>query len=415
MGAILVDWAGLFVRWIHVMVGIAWIGTSFHFIWLDASLRRNAASPKGVGGESWMVHGGGFYHAQKYLVAPEALPKELHWFKYEAYFTWITGFLLLAIVYYLNADAFLIDPGVLDLSPAVAIAISVGSLVAGWLIYDAICRSPLGRDTVPLALLVFLLAVAAAIGFTHVFSGRAAFVHVGAFLGTIMAANVFFIIIPNQKKVVASLLAGQSPDPTLGQTAKQRSLHNNYLTLPVVLMMISNHYPILYDNNYGWAFLIGIFALSFLVRHYANEETAGKPRRQLYWLLGAAAVVGIVIVVANVALLEAPEPGMPAASTGSTAGGGAAAPAGPPVQLAEIVPIIQQRCLSCHSATPSDAAFKKPPKGITFDTPEQIDRMAPQIYRLAVRTRVMPLGNRTQMTMAERATLGRWIEGRAAK
>jgi uncharacterized membrane protein len=353
------------------------------------------------------VHGGGFYHAQKYLVAPETLPKELHWFKYEAYFTWITGFLLLAVVYYLNAEAFLIDPGVLDLSPAVAIAISVGSLAAGWLLYDAICRSPLGRDTVPLALAVFILAVAASIGFTHVFSGRAAFVHVGAFLGTIMAANVFFIIIPNQKKVVASLIAGQSPDPSLGNTAKQRSLHNNYLTLPVVLMMISNHYPILYDNHYGWAFVVGFFLLSFLVRLYANEEAAGRPRRQLLWLLGAAGIVGIVLVAANVALLEAPEQAPQAA--------GPAAPAGPPVQLAEIVPIIQQRCLSCHSATPSDANFKKPPKGITFDTPEQIDRLAPQIYRLAVRTRVMPLGNRTQMTMEERATLGRWIEGRAAK
>ena len=389
------------------MVGIAWIGTSFHFIWLDASLRRNAALPQGVAGESWMVHGGGFYHAQKYLVAPETLPKELHWFKYEAYFTWITGFLLLAVVYYLNAEAFLIDPAVLDLSPAAAIAISVGSLAAGWLLYDAICRSPLGRDTVPLAVTVFILAVAAAIGFTHVFSGRAAFVHVGAFLGTIMAANVFFIIIPNQKKVVAALIAGQSPDPTLGQTAKQRSLHNNYLTLPVVLMMISNHYPILYDNRYAAAFVVGFFLLSFLVRHYANEETAGRPRRQLVWLLGAAGVVGVVLVVANVVLLEAPE-GLPQAA-------GPAAPAGPPVQLAEIVPIIQQHCLSCHSATPSDANFKKPPKGITFDTPEQIDRMAPQINRLAVRTRVMPLGNRTQMTMEERATLGRWIEGRAAK
>ena len=368
-----------------------------------------------------MVHGGGFYHAQKYLVAPQTLPKELHWFKYEAYFTWISGFLLLAVVYYLNAESFLIDPRVLDLPPPAAVAISVGSLALGWLIYDAICRSPIGRNTGPLALAVFVLAAAAAILFTHVFSGRAAFVHVGAFLGTIMAANVFFIIIPNQKKVVAALLAGQSPDPALGKTAKQRSLHNNYLTLPVVLMMISNHYPILYDNDWGWAFVLGFFLLSFLVRHYANEETAGKPRRQILWLLGAAGVVGVVLVAANVALLNAPDE-LPAAAgaaapsgASSTAPATPAAPAGPPVQLAEVVPIIQQRCLSCHSATPSDGNFRKPPKGITFDTPEQIDRMAPQILRLAVRTRVMPLGNRTGMTAEERATLGRWIEGRAAK
>src|SRR5215813_9937813 len=296
MAPVLVDWISLFLRWAHVMLGIAWIGTSFFFVWLDMSLRANPKAPPGVGGESWMVHGGGFYHAQKYLVAPEALPRELHWFKYEAYFTWVSGFLLLAVVYYLDADAFLIDPQVLPLTPFRAILISLGGLAGGWLLYDALCKSPLGQNTGLLALTVFAMTIAAAYLFTHVFSGRAAFVHIGAFLGTIMSANVFFIIIPNQKKVVADLLAGRKPDPALGQQARQRSLHNNYLTLPVVLMMISNHYPILYDNNYGWAFLIGIFALSFLVRHYANEETAGKPRRQLYWLLGAAAVVGIVIV-----------------------------------------------------------------------------------------------------------------------
>ena len=231
MSAVIWDWVGLLLRWAHVMLGIAWIGTSFHFIWLDASLRREADQPTGVSGGSWMVHGGGFYHARKFLVAPPSLPKELHWFKYDAYFTWISGFLLLGVVYYVGAEEFLIDPAVMPLSVPVAIALSIGGLSLGWLGYDALCRSRIGENTGLLALCVFVMAVAAAYGFSQVFSGRAAFIHVGAFLGTIMAANVFFIIIPNQKKVVADLIAGRAPDPRLGKIAKQRSLHNNYLTL----------------------------------------------------------------------------------------------------------------------------------------------------------------------------------------
>ena len=241
MDPIVADWLGLALRWVHVMVGIMWIGTSFYFIWLDSALRREEGQPEGLAGASWMVHGGGFYHVTKYLVAPSQMPKELHWFKYESYFTWITGFLLLVVVYYFGASEALIDPRVMDLTPSQAILYSLAGLAGGWVVYDLLCRSPLGQRTVPLAIAVFALAVIAAFGFTHVFGGRAAFIHVGAFLGTIMTANVFFVIIPNQKKTVAALIEGKVPDPSLGARAKQRSLHNNYLTLPVVLMMKSNH------------------------------------------------------------------------------------------------------------------------------------------------------------------------------
>jgi uncharacterized membrane protein len=397
MAAALWDWVSLLLRWSHVMLGIAWIGTSFHFIWLDASLRREEGQAEGVAGGSWMVHGGGFYHARKYLVAPASLPKELHWFKYEAYFTWVTGFLLLAVVYYLGAREFLIDPAVWPLSPASAIAISLASLVIGWICYDALCRSSIGEKTSLLALAVFALALGAAYGYAQVFSGRAAFLHVGAFLGTIMAANVFFIIIPNQKKVVADLIAGRSPDPALGLAAKQRSLHNNYLTLPVVLMMLSNHYPMLYAGTNNWIYVAGVLLLGGLVRHYFNSKDSGLTGWWLDWLLPAAAVLTVVLVVSTFDFSKHP----------------ASASDGAPVTLAQVQPIFQQRCQACHSAHPSDAGYKAPPKGIAFDSAEELKRYAPQIYRMAVLTRAMPLGNKTGMQDEERDLIGRWIDGGA--
>jgi uncharacterized membrane protein len=393
MGAVFWDWVNLLLRWSHVMLGIAWIGTSFHFIWLDASLRREEGQPEGVSGGRWMVHGGGFYHARKFLVAPAALPKELHWFKYEAYFTWVSGFLLLAVVYYLGADEFLIDPAVMALSPAAAIAISIGSLIAGWICYDQLCRSPIGQKTGPLAVGVFILAVGAAYAFSQVFSGRAAFLHVGALLGTIMVANVFFIIIPNQKKVVADLIAGRTPDPALGQQAKQRSLHNNYLTLPVVLMMLSNHYPMLYARVDNWVYVAGVLVLGGLVRHYINSKDSGITGWWLDWLLPAAAVLAVVLMVSTMDFESAELPAN-----------------APPVTLAQVEQIFKQRCQACHSAHPTDPGYKSPPKGIAFDTPDEIHRYAPVIERMAVLTRAMPLGNKTGMTAQERAILGRWIE-----
>jgi len=396
MDPILLDWLSLFVRWAHVMLGIGWIGTSFFFVWLDMSLRANPSAPKGVGGESWMVHGGGFYRAQKYVVAPEALPKELHWFKYEAYYTWASGFLLLGLVYYVQARTFLIDPRVLDLTPVQAIALSIGALAIGWFIYDRLCRSPLGRHPRWLAFAVYLLAVTFAAFFSLVFSGRAAFLHIGALLGTIMSANVFFVIIPNQKVVVADLITGRTPNPALGEQAKQRSLHNNYLTLPVVLTMISAHYPMLFAQPYLWQFAAAIIVSAGLLRHYFNLKDAGRSGNWIDWLLVYAASIAVSLVIVSMDLANR--------NRSAAAGGGA-------VQTAEVVTVIQNRCVACHSATPSDGSFKGPPKGIAFDTPEEIERYADQILRVAVETQAMPLANRTEMTPEERALVGRWALG----
>lgn len=391
MNPIIADWISLGLRWAHVMVGIMWIGTSFHFIWLDASLRREQGTPESLAGSSWMVHGGGFYHATKYLVAPSEMPADLHWFKYEAYFTWITGFLLLAVIYYLGASDLLIDPRIMELTPGAAIGISLGGLALGWIVYDLLCRSPIGDMTGLLAFLVFVLAVVAAYGFTHVFSGRAAFVHVGAFLGTIMAANVFFVIIPNQKKTVAALLAGQSPDPTLGKRAKQRSLHNNYLTLPVVLMMISNHYPMMFEQAQSWIVVAGILLFSGLLRLYANQKNAGKFGSHQTAILIYAVMIGLGAMG-----FASYRPGADLESVG-------------PVTLADVQAIVAHRCQACHSASPTDPAYKSPPKGVAFDTADQIQRLAPQIERMVVLTQSMPLANKTGMLPEERLVIAKWL------
>ncbi len=391
MDPIIADWISLALRWAHVMVGIMWIGTSFHFIWLDASLRREQGMGEGLAGGSWMVHGGGFYHATKYLLAPPEMPADLHWFKYEAYFTWITGFLLLAVIYYVGANDLLIDPRVMDLTPGKAIGISLGGLAAGWIIYDLLCRSPIGDRTGLLAFLVFLLACASAYGFTQVFSGRAAFVHIGAFLGTIMAANVFFIIIPNQKTAVAALIAGKVPDPALGQRAKQRSLHHNYLTLPVVLMMISNHYPMMFEHAQSWLIVVGILLFSGLLRLYANMKNAGAAGPTVTAILFYALIIGMGAIG-----YASYRPGADLESVG-------------PVTFADVQAIIAHRCQTCHSAQPTDAAYKVPPKGIAFDSADQIQRMAPQIERMVVLTQAMPIGNRTGMLPEERLVIAKWL------
>ena len=245
MDPFLNEWLNILVRWGHLVAGIAWIGTSFYFVALDLSLRKASAMPEGVSGEAWEVHGGGFYHVRKYLSAPAELPPHLIWFKWEAYLTWITGFLLLIIQYYIAADVYLIDPSVMALTTWRAIGISVASLVGGWFIYDALCRSTIGKHSGWLAISVYVLIIAASYFFSHVFSGRGAFIHIGAFVGTMMAANVFAVIIPNQRKITATLLKGEKPDPKYGMMGKQRSLHNTYLTLPVLFMMTSNHYSII--------------------------------------------------------------------------------------------------------------------------------------------------------------------------
>ncbi len=384
----MVDWVELVVRWLHVVAGIAWIGSSFYFIFLDASLVKTPDTPDGVAGDSWQVHGGGFYRMRKFLVAPGEMPAELHWFKYEAYTTWLTGFFLVGLIYYLNAGLYLVDRGVMEMAPAVAIAVSAGSLAVGWLVYHAMCRSPLGDNDGLLAAVGFVLLVAAAWGYTQVFGGRAAYVHAGVLVGTIMAANVFFVIIPNQKIVVADLIAGRAPDPDLGRRAKQRSLHNNYLTLPVVFVMISGHYPMTYTSQWNWVVLAGIFVVGGLVRHFFNMKHAGRGAHYGLWL-AAGAVLALVIAVS----MQRPEPETSADVP----------------SFERISAIIGARCTVCHSANPSFPGISSPPLGVVFDLPEDITMQAGPIHAQTIATDAMPMGNATGMTGAERAALAAWI------
>jgi len=391
-GGFTLDWPHLFIRWGHIIAGTAWIGTSLYFVALDYSLRRREGLPQGVAGEAWEVHGGGFYNVQKYLIAPSRLPQDLIWFKWEAYLTWVTGFLLLIVQYYADAESYLIDPAVMALSPWQAIALSIASLAAGWIVYDLLCRSPLGRNTVALALMVFALILAAAYGFTHAFSGRGAFIHVGSLIGTIMAANVFMVIIPNQRKIAAALLKNETPDPRLGATAKQRSLHNTYLTLPVLLMMVSNHYPMITENPRAWLLAGLIVVAGALLRHYLVRTEVGDPQSEVAWtlpLVGTALAFALILT----------EPSRLPAFEGE-------------VTDAEALSIVQTRCATCHSSRPTDATIKVAPKGVELATMENLRRYAAQIDTQAVKSKAMPLGNRTAMTGEERAKLGAWIARR---
>jgi uncharacterized membrane protein len=382
------EWVALLLRWTHVVAGIAWIGSSFYFVALDASLKKPDGLDSGVGGEAWQVHGGGFYRLQKYMVAPSFLPKELTWFKWEAYSTWIFGFALLVAVYYAQPRLYLIDPAVCDLSPGDAVLIALITFPVGWLFYDILCRSTLGRKAVTLAIAGFVLLVAVIWGFTHLFGGRGAYMQIGALVGTIMVGNVFFIIIPNQKKIVAALIAGGSPDPRLGQQSKQRSLHNNYLTLPVVFVMISNHYPWLSSGALSWVVISGVFVVGFLIRHFFNLKHSGRLE---WWLFPAAGLVTGVLIVATL-------PRKPDVAVGAA-----------PVGFSQVQQIVQARCQACHSATPRFQGIAEAPKGVMFDTPAEIVQYAPQIYTQAVASRAMPLSNLTGITDAERQALGQWI------
>jgi uncharacterized membrane protein len=385
------DWLSLIFRWLHVIAGISWIGTSFYFIFLDLSLRKHANLPPGVGGESWNVHGGGFYLMRKYVVAPAELPEELHWFKYEAYFTWLSGFALLAVIYYWGAESYLIDKAVLDLQPWEAILISVGFLAGGWIVYDLLCRSPFNAHPLLLSAAVFVLIAFSAYFLTHIFSGRAAFVHVGALVGSIMVGNVFFIIIPNQKKIVKSLLAGEEPDPRLGAQGKDRSTHNNYLTLPVILMMISQHYPMLFDNENSWLVVTLILLVGGTIRHFFNLMHTGRPIMTLRWQWPAAAVL--------MALLIAYLSWQPATETAEMTVPSAA----------DVAAIAQARCASCHAAKPTDPDIEKAPGGVMLESAADLRKHSARVLKQAVMSKAMPLGNKTQMTDAERASLGLWI------
>ena len=383
------DWPSLLIRWGHMIAGIAWIGTSFYFVALDFSLQKAAGLAPGVAGEAWEVHGGGFYHVQKYLTAPETLPKNLIWFKWEAYLTWMTGFLLLIVLYYVQAETYLIDTNVMVLTKWQAIGISVLTLVAGWLIYDALCRSPVGRHTGLLALCLLAMIMIAAYGYTLVFSGRGAFIHIGALIGTMMAANVFMIIIPSQRKIAEALLKGEAPDPRFGVIGKQRSLHNTYLTLPVLVMMVSNHYPMITDHPQAWM-LAGLFVVGgALTRHFLVRTEVGDAQAEIAWTLP---LIGTALAFAL--MLTQPEKRV-------VFGGD--------VTDAEALTIVETRCVACHAAKPTDATIKAAPKGIELETIENLKRYAAQIDTQAVKNKAMPLGNKTKMTDEERAKLGAWI------
>jgi len=392
------EWLNLLVRWLHIITGIAWIGASFYFVWLDNTIKPPAPgsdlAKKGVAGELWAVHGGGFYNPQKYLVAPAELPKELHWFKWEAYSTWLSGFALLFIVYYLNAQAMMVDRSVADLSSLQAVGIGLGSLVVGWLVYDVLCKSALGKRDLPFGLVIFAFLVGSAYVLTHLLSGRAAYLHIGAMIGTIMVANVAHVIIPGQRKMVNAMMAGQKPDPVYGIRAKQRSVHNNYFTLPVLFLMISNHYAMTYRHEHAWAVLAVIMAAGVLIRHFFNLRHKGR----IEWKYPAAGVA----LLAVLAVLIAPK-----APLAQQPGGDAAA------QFAHVKTIVDQRCVACHAAHPTQPGFATAPAGVMLDSPELVAQHAARIYQQTVQLKAMPLANLTNMTDAERAQVGAWFEAGA--
>jgi uncharacterized membrane protein len=384
------DWLNLALRWAHVITGIAWIGSSFYFNWLDSQLETPDEPREGVEGELWMVHSGGFYRVEKIDLAPAELPRTLHWFKWEAGFTWITGFLLLGLIYYLGAEVYLLDPGVSEIGAGGAIALGLAVLVISWLIYDLMWASPFGRNETAATVVSFMLLIALAYGLGEVLSARAAYLHVGAVLGTLMAANVWMRIIPAQTQLVTATKEGTRPDAKLAANAKQRSVHNNYMTLPVIFVMLSGHYPGTYGHAYGWLILIVLFLAGAGVRHWFNLRNKGKSN---YWIVPASVAAVIVLMVA----------------TAPRTGPEATADAGEPVTFAEVEAVMTTRCMSCHSESPTDENFDAAPKNVKFDTPEQIRALRTKILISAVNSDTMPLGNTTEMTEEERAMLGRWI------
>ncbi len=386
MEAHISEWLNLLVRWIHFIVGVAWIGASFYFNWLENHLNRKKPQEEGIDGHLWAVHGGGFYYLKKFENAPSQLPETLHWFKWEAYMTWVSGITLLTVVYYYNAKAMMIDPSVYDLSPMAAILIGIGSGIVSWFVYDILCKSPLKKKPLLLGVIIFAYLSGLAFFLSHFLSPRAAYIHVGAAIGTIMAANVFFVIIPAQKELVKALTEKRTPDPRFGQNGLLRSRHNNYLTLPVLFIMISNHFPSTYGNPYNWLVLIAIAVIGILVRHYYNVRHLNK---KAIWMLPTALFGFILIVLAT---MPAPQKALVEADRISTA---------------QIMPIIQQRCISCHSSKPTQPGFATPPAGLAYDKAGVLENNADKVF-LQVSQKIMPLGNLTKMTDSEREQISRW-------
>jgi uncharacterized membrane protein len=379
------EWANLLLRWAHVVVGIAWIGASFYFIWLDDHLEPSQ-DPK-LAGELWAIHGGGFYNARKYQLAPERLPATLHWFKWEAYWTWITGFALLVLMYYVNAELYLIDPAVMALSKAAAIGIGISSLVVFLVLYEIACRSPLGRNDLLLSGVIFTLLALAAWGLAQVFSGRGAFIHYGAILGTIMAANVAHVIIPGQRRMVQAVREGREPDARDGLMGKQRSVHNTYFTLPVLFVMISNHYAGVFGHRWGWLALVALTLAGALIRVWFVMRHKGRAPAWIW-------VVGLLFILFTAFLLAPPRPKDVSK-----------------VEFSEVKRVVDTRCVSCHAEKPSFQGMAEAPKGVKLDTAERIRVQAQQIHQQTVLGKAMPPGNLTGITEEERALLDRWFRG----
>lgn len=402
MEAYFVDVLNLLVRSLHVITGIAWIGASFYFVMLDSSLtapKKSADQKRGVFGELWAVHGGGFYHSQKYMTGPkdEPLPANLHWSKWEAYTTWISGIALMAIIYWYGAEIYLIDPKIMSMTQPVAIVISIAFLVGGYVIYDLLCKSPLAKNDGALGIIIFILVAVAAYALTHIFSGRGAYITFGAMLGTAMVANVLLVIIPGQREMVDRLRAGEEVDPAPGLRGKQRSVHNTYFTLPVLFTMISNHYAMTYGHEYNWLILIGISVAGALIRVFFVSRHAPEPNKT--W----AAVVASLIMLAVIYAM-APKPYTPTAATASQQGSATK------VEFSQVISIVQERCSSCHASQPTQAGFAAPPKGIVYDTPEQIKIQIKLIHQQSVALKAMPIGNLTGMTDQERQSIGQWFQ-----
>ena len=400
MQAYLLDWAGLLLRWAHVVVAIAWIGSSFYFVFLDSSLKApedEDLKAKGVDGELWAVHGGGFYNPQKYLVAPKSLPHHLHWFFWESYTTWLTGFALFVVLYLFNASSFLIDKKVYDWSPTAAVTAALGFLALFWFVYDLICRwvgekdGKVGGD-ITVAVCVLVYVVFASWAACQLFAGRAAFLMVGAMIATAMSANVFFWIIPGQKKVIAQMRAGEPVQAIHGQRAKQRSVHNTYFTLPVLIAMLSNHYGWLYQGPHNWAVLVLLMLAGALIRHsFVVRHKALLQGKRVPWEFA----VGGVAVLVGLAIWLAPTPAPPLAV------------GAPPPTLAEVQAVMEQRCALCHNAQVQQ-------KAVALHTPELIVQHAQAVYQQTVVLKLMPMNNATGISEAERQLIQRWFEAGAS-